>query len=160
MAVQTVVPALDLSVRYLCRNAYPNHRHGCPNYNKKDGCPPSAPLLEETLDLSCMIYAIYNVFPFGKHVRKMGQNHTDWSQRQKECCLYWQGTARKQLRRIVQRFVSKYPYLHVVWCPEAQGVNVTKTMKRIGVELKWPPVEETYQIVLAGTPLTVTAKEG
>ena len=151
MGVETVVPSLDLSVRYLCRKAYPNHRYGCPNYNKKDGCPPSAPLLDETLDISKMIYVIYNRFKFGRHVYRMGLKHPHWSQRQRECCLYWQGTARKDLRRKVERFVAKYPYSHVVWCPEAQGVNVTKTMRRVEVELEWPPEKYAYQVVLAGT---------
>jgi len=34
--------------------------------------------------------------------------------------------------------------------PEAMGVNVTETMKRVGIELEWPPVNVAYQIALAG----------
>jgi hypothetical protein len=33
--------------------------------------------------------------------------------------------------------------------PEAHGLNVTATMKSIGIELEWPPKTVTYQIALA-----------
>ncbi len=34
--------------------------------------------------------------------------------------------------------------------PEAMGVNVTETMKRVGIELEWPPVNVAYQIAMGG----------
>jgi len=151
MPWQEVTPVMQVAVRKLCFRAYPNHPKGCPNYNKKKGCPPSAPLLPETIDLSETVFAIWNVFPFGEHVQKMKDKHPEWSQRQLECCLYWQGTARKQLRAECRRFVEE---MGKGWlmssCPEAQGVNLTDTMRSIGIELEWPPVTVAYQIVLAG----------
>jgi hypothetical protein len=35
-------------------------------------------------------------------------------------------------------------------CPEALGLNVTATMRMIGIDLEWPPREFTYQVALAG----------
>lgn len=153
MSVIEVAPIGDPSVRDLCCKPYPNHKRGCPNYDKKEGCPPSAPLITETLDFSDPIYAIYNVFDFGAHVEKMRAKHPDWSQRQLECCLYWQGTARKQLRAEIRTFLGNHSYARVVMCPEAQGVDVTATMKEVGIELEWPPKTVAYQIVLAGAAL-------
>lgn len=151
MSVIEVGPIGNPSVQDLCRRPYPNHRHGCPNYGKKEGCPPAAPLITETLDFTEPIYAIYNVFNFGNHVKKMRSKHPDWSQRQVECCLYWQGTARKQLREEIKDFHLVHKGNTIVMCPEAQGVDVTATMKEVGIILEWPPKNKAYQIVLAGT---------
>jgi predicted metal-binding protein len=150
-----VIPVVDPAVRRLCYKAYPNHPKGCPNFDKKDGCPPGAPDIRDTLDFEKPIYAVWNKFPFGDHVRKMLACHPDWSHRQLECCLYWQGTARKQLREHINTALAELGPATVVKTPEAQGVNVTETMKKIGIELEWPPKEWAYQVALIGTPRIV-----
>lgn len=160
MPWKEVIPVVEPSVRKLCVREYHGHRRGCPNFNKKAGCPPSVSLIGETIDLTEEVFAIWNVYPFGEHVAKMKKKHPEWSQRQLECCLYWQGTARKQLKGIIEDFFmsfiplgrENYVPMCIVKCPEAQGVNLTETMKTIGVELEWPPKEHACQIVLAGKP--------
>lgn len=147
-----VKPIIDESVRSLCTRPYPNHPKGCPNYGKKAGCPPSILLLDKIFALNEPVFAIYNIFDFGGHVQKMGERHPGWTQRQCECCLYWQGTARKQLRQEIQRFYKLhigYPPV-VTECPEAHGVNVTETMRSIGHVLQWPPATHAYQVALGG----------
>ncbi len=151
MNYAVVEPVIDLSVRGLCVRPYTNHPQGCPNFDKKSGCPPSAPTITDTLNLHQPIYAIWNRFDFSEHVERMRKLHPKWSQRQCECCLYWQGSARKQLRNIIAGFLAQYRGLVVIACPEAQGVNVTETIRRIGIDLEWPPQNHTYQIVLAGS---------
>lgn len=143
---------LDPSVRTLCRRPYPRHKTGCPNYGIRETCPPKAPLINEVLDLSQPVYAIWNVFDFEAHVKRMRKAHPNWSQRQTECCLYWQPKARKRLKIMIKAFKRKYPKLRVIDCPEAMGVDVTDTMKSIGVRLQWPPTTKTYQVAVAGTP--------
>lgn len=149
-----VIPVYDPAVRDLCCRRYPNHPHGCPNYGKKPGCPPAAPLLPDVLDLSKPVYAIWNVFDFKAHCDKMRQKHPTWSDRQVTNCLYWQGTARKQLREEICVFLDQH-LLGLDWvilgCPEASGVNVTETMRSISIELEWPPKTITYQVVLVGS---------
>lgn len=81
----------------------------------------------------------------------MREKHPQWSKRQIECCLYWQPKAKKELKGQVKMFLSDRPDKVVVWIPERTGVNVTATMKSIGIELQWPPVTKTYQVVIAGT---------
>ena len=39
--------------------------------------------------------------------------------------------------------------MSIVKTPEGAGINITDTMKRVGIELEWPPTTKTYQIVLA-----------
>jgi len=126
------------------------HPHGCPNFGKRSSCPPKAPLLEDIFDLSKKIFVIWNAYSLRKHVDKLRARHPNWSDRQLYCCLYWQGQARKQLRKNIARFLKVNPGYLVIQCPEACGINVTETMAAIGIQLEWPPIEIAYQIALAG----------
>jgi len=148
-----VKPIIDLSMRTLCLHKYHNHPKGCPNWNKKDGCPPKSRVIDKIIDIDKTVYAIYNKYPFGKHVKKMKDKHPNWTKRQLECCLYWQGTARKQLKEKIYIFLKEKPNYIISHCPEGSGVNLTETMKQVGIELEWPPKKYTYQIVLAGIPM-------
>lgn len=148
-----VKPVIEPPVRLLCPKAYELHPRGCPNYGKKAGCPPQAPLLTQTLDISKPIWAIFSSFDLKAHVKKMRTAHPGWSDRQLRCCLYWQGAARKELKETIAKALESLPQpLVVVPCPEAQGVNVTATLKQVGIFLEWPPTTVTYQVALAGTP--------
>jgi len=146
--------ALDFNpvVKELCKRPYYNHPHGCPNHGVRPTCPPRNETIWGFLDESKPTWVIYNRFDFGSHVERMRTKHPEWSQRQAECCLYWQGTARKQLREITKRFVSQSESnTMVITTPEALGVNLTSTMKKIGVYLEWPPKKWAFQIVVAGS---------
>lgn len=157
MPYSLIKPVIDLSVRQLCKQPYCNHPGGCPNYDKKVTCPPKAPPISKVIDLSKPVYAIWNEFDFAGHCNRMKVIHPDWSQRQVECCLYWQPKARKQLRREINTFAFSIIQYVIYICavPEGAGVNVTATMKSIGIELEWPPKIVAYQIALAG----IQAKE-
>jgi predicted metal-binding protein len=140
-------------VSALCRTPYPNHPHGCPNFGKKKGCPPAVVHLRDYLDLTQPVHAIWTTFDLGAHRERMMQAHPQWTCRQLDCCLYWQPKARKNLGREIVRFLSEGDHHHlvVVGNPEAAGVNLTDTMKSIGIDLEWPPDKTTYQIALVGT---------
>jgi predicted metal-binding protein len=150
---RVVTPVIDFRVRNMCSWPYYNHPMGCPNYGKKKGCPPGSKLINQRLDLRKPIYVIWNRFDFAGFVESMRIRHPHWSQRQLECCRYWQPRARKQLREQVEHFNKIRPGLCIVMNPESSGVNVTKTMQMVGVKLEWPPVTKTYQVVLAGTSI-------
>jgi len=149
-----VNPVIIHLVHKLCLRPYPNHKKGCPNFGKKKDCPPGIPKFDVVYDLSKPVYAIYNGFDFKGHVDRMRERHPDWSRRRLECCLYWQGTARKKLKERIEIFknislITMYDYV-ITAVPEAMGVDVTETMKRVGIELEWPPVNVAYQIAIAG----------
>ena len=154
-----IKPVIDNSVRGLCVQPYQGHKKGCPNFGDKPRCPPQALLLHEVLDLSKPVYLIANRYAFGEHVERMRGLHPEWSQRQLECCLYWQGTARKQLKEELERFkdtrewIADARSLTILTTPEACGVDVTATMKSVGIDLEWPPVNYAYQVALAGKPI-------
>lgn len=154
--IAPVKPIVDLSVRGLCGVPYPGHKKGCPNLNHKPGCPPKAKKIHELIDLDKPIYAVWNCFDLGAHVERMREKHPDWSERQLYCCLWWQSGARKQLKHQLMEAMRDLSglktedHLILVACPEAAGVNVTATMKSIGIELEWPPHKYAYQIILLG----------
>jgi hypothetical protein len=143
---------VDYRVRGLCARAYPGHPKGCPNFGNRIGCPPDCPLVTEVLDFSRPIFAIVNEFQLGAHVKHMQKIHPGWSQRQLECCLYWQGTARRRLRLAVVNFLLTNPDYIVLGRPEATGVDVTNTLAQVGINLEWPPKIVARQVAIAGWP--------
>jgi len=148
-----VKPVIDLTVRALCKKPYPRHKHGCPNWNKKEGCPPKALPLNKVFDLTTPVYVVYNRFNLGDHVTNMINKHPDWSEAQLKCVLYWQSKARKELKNKVNIYLKSNKDLVANYCPEGNGVNVTETMKQIGIKLKYPPEKYAYQIAFLGTPI-------
>jgi hypothetical protein len=149
-----VTPAIDLGMRSLCVYPYHNHPKGCPNFGKKATCPPTVGRFPYEYDNRHDVWALWAEFDLDAHVRRMRKRHPTWTYRQLSCCLYWQGTVRKFLRESIAKWVGEnkedYPNLAVTTCPEGMGVNVTATMKSIGVELEWPPRQTTRLIYLAG----------
>ena len=147
--IKQVIPVIDYKVRALCIKPYPNHPKGCPNFGKKEGCPPKAKKFEDVFDITKPIYAIVNVFDLKSHADKMKEKHPNWSERQIYCCLYWQKTARKQLLEGIKEFLKEhkgYTEQHV----QAMGVEVTKTLEAVGIELEWEPKNIACQVALAG----------
>lgn len=145
-----VNPVIDYSVRGLCVKPYYNHPKGCPNFNKKKGCPPNAELFDKVYDLTKPVYAICNIFDLRSHIERMREKHPDWTDRQLRCCLYWQSKARKELMKHIKEFYREYGLEYKVeTCPEAMGVNITETLKNVGIILEWPPETVAYQVALA-----------
>jgi hypothetical protein len=114
------------------------------------GCPPGSPVIHQRLDLAVPVYAIVNEFDLAEHVGRMHHAHPDWTQRQLECCLYWQNRARRELELTIVKFLLTNRVDQVERCPEAGGVNVTETLHRVGIELEWPPRKIVRQVALAG----------
>lgn len=149
---------VDPSVRDLCRKPYPGHPRGCPNYGKRGNCPPQALLLNEVVDLSKTIWVVWVEFNLEWQRNRMRWKHPKWSIRQAECCLYWQAGVRAELcREIIREQIAlaratgiKASKLIGIEVPEAMGVNVTETMKSIGVELQWPPDKIVRKVGLIG----------
>lgn len=144
------VPVYEPEVRHLCAKPYPGHPRGCPNFGKRPMCPPQEPLLYDVFHRIGEFWLVWNRFDLGAHVARMREKHPDWSERQLYCCLYWQPRARKALAAQIREFRIIHPGLKITTCPEAMGVNVTATMRAVGVTLEWPPITSAYQVALAG----------
>lgn len=138
----------------LCVSEYHGHRRGCPNYGKKEGCPPRQAWLHDVFLLSEPCYFVINVFRFGEHVKRMRDRHPDWSDKQLRNCLYWQGGARKELRRRTDKALRRLPNGYASnMCPEAMGIDVTRTCAELGMHLEWPPMQFACQVAFVGMPL-------
>lgn len=156
MTIHYVKPVLRGSVRELCRKPYYNHPKGCPNFDKRDICPPNALFFDKVFDLNKQVLAVCIHFNLAMHVEKMKAKHPNWSQRQCECCLYWQGGVKKKLRQEVAYNIQRTPLFNgsdliSTDCPEAMGVDVTATMARVGIILEWPPKKIVRKIAFIGT---------
>jgi len=130
------------SFQGLCRHPFYGHGHGCPNFNKKQGCPPQAPLVNEALDFSRDVYLIFTEFNVGEFAEKTRQSHPGWkSERQWYNPRYWQLRARKFQRKEEAVAVKNNNLDIILRKPEANGVNVTKLMADYGVVMSWawPP---------------------
>lgn len=135
-------------IQKLCTNPYYKHPKGCPNYGKKEGCPPKAKLADEILDLKKPVYVIYTEFDIDKHAEDLRKKHPDWSERQIYCCLYWQPKARKIQREEERKAIEKLGIEKIA--SEANGINLDSLMKEIGITLEWPPKKTTRLISIGG----------
>jgi predicted metal-binding protein len=152
---------INYKVRGLCTTPYPNHPKGCPNfYKNRPDCPPQAPKIEDFFDLHYPIGIVYVTLDFLSHRNKMKQLHPKWSDRQVDCCLYWQPKLNKLLKEKVYEGLRQYHReicskraslsCQATFCPEAMGVNVTASMKNIGITLEWPPKNIVRKVALIG----------
>lgn len=143
-----------LNPERLCVKPYEGHKHGCPNFNKKIGCPPNVKYFDEVYDMTKPFYFIWSTFNLKEHVNNLKIKHPNWSEKQLYCCLYWQGKARKFLKETINAFKSisdERKQLHINTCPEALGINVFKTMENIGMKLEWPVKNIATHVAIAGT---------
>jgi hypothetical protein len=106
-------------------------------------------MFSDIFDLSRPVFAIVNEFNLAAQVERMRQSNPTWTERQLECCLYWQPRARKQLSGAIKAFLWEHPDYRADACPEAGGVNVTETLRRAGIDLEWPPKKIVRQVALA-----------
>jgi hypothetical protein len=107
-------------------------------------------MFDELIDIGKPVYCIVNRFNLRGHAQFMRNRHPDWSEAQLYCCLYWQGRARKQLRRKVNRFLEDHPDYIALYCPEGSGVDIVATVRQFGLEFEWPARNYAYQIALTG----------
>lgn len=57
-------------------------------------------------------------------------------------------------------FLREHPGYEVTTCPEATGLNVTSTLRGLGIEIEWPPTKWALQVALAGMPSASGGEEG
>ncbi len=126
----------------MCRCAYPKHPKGCPNLGKKKTCSPGQSLIDEIINFKKPIYMIYTEFRLGEFAEQIKQKtQTLTTIPQFYNLRYWQPVARKEQRNEETGAMEKYGLEIITNSPEAHGVNLSKIMKTLGVDLKWgwPP---------------------
>lgn len=132
-----------------CRMPYPDHPHGCPNY---PDCPKQYPDFKTLSGYSWT--AITETFDLKAHAAEMKTKHPQWGDRMCRNLLYWQNGVRKRLRDKAHVYARPLFGDIVLELPEACGVNVVSTMKRVGVEIKRNP-ETVIKVMLVGRKTSV-----
>jgi len=132
-----------------CKLPYPEHPHGCPNFGRKEGCPPKAKLFSELVNYPMFLIGIR--FDLSAHIEQMRQKHPDWSLRQLKCLLYWQGHINKVLRQKCEEIASKHPDYIILYKPEANGINLFATCYKLGIILERSPQHFVWKIAIVGT---------
>jgi len=146
-----------LKIDYMCKGyctiPYHNHPKGCPNFGKRDECPPNAPMVEDVFDFNEKMYFVIEEFDLKSHVEKMKAKHPHWSLRQCKNLLYWQGGVRKRLKEKTENFIT-WNDQHMIYTllPEAMGVMVINTAIALGIPIEKTPENRVFKISLVGYP--------
>ena len=132
--------SLEISERYqcLCLKRSNSFRKGCPNYGKKNGCPPRS-LFNEDYDLTKPIYLITTDFELTEHAQRIRAVHLNWTERAVYNPRYWQATARKLHEKEVREFLKEHNSYSIERSPEGSGINVDRLCKLCDILLEWPP---------------------
>ncbi|MCP8323816.1 MAG: hypothetical protein L6N96_06545 [Candidatus Methylarchaceae archaeon HK02M2] len=132
-----------------CRLPYIGHPKGCPNYGKRETCPPKAPKYRTIVNHP--YYLIAFQFDLEIHTKRMKELHPSWSNRKARCLLYWQGSVKKKLRDEALSFISSQEDDWILLeTPEANGVDVFKTCERVGLILEKNPRKIVWKILIIG----------
>ena len=152
--IRTVTEIKDLRINYKarewCKLPYPDHPRGCPNFGKKVTCPEQAPLIEDFINLNKPKIILAVEFNLSEYVEKMRTKHPYWSDRQLRCLLYWQGSVNKELRLLISAVIGLNKLLKITTCPEAMGINVIETARRIGILVELKPRTKVFKIAIGG----------
>ena len=135
-------------VSSLCAKPYAGHPKGCPNFGKRPTCPPNLAPLDAVIDVRQPVWVIGAKFNMAKHSMSMKIKHPSWSERQCECCLYWQGHVVSVLKKACAG------YEVVLYVPEAYSVDISATVIGYGIKLQWPPKDYVWKIAFAGFKTT------
>lgn len=134
-------------VEALCKKPYYNHPKGCPNYGKRKDCPPRINFFTDVYESKVMVVGV--VFNFEEYLEKRRVVHPNWSERQLRNPRHWQNYLKSQLKKHIKNlFLPSMD--EVIWNPEAMGVNLTATCKKVDIELEWPPDKKVYRLALIG----------
>jgi predicted metal-binding protein len=146
-------PPLDLVIHSkqevydMCRKPYYKHPKGCPNYGKKESCPPRVSHITEVFDLSTIHFLIMK-FDFAKYIAMRREARPHDTNRSLANQRHWQGHLRSQLRLEWQNSLQcVYPDYIVREDPEALGVNVVSSLANHGIDFDWCKEDTQHEFI-------------
>ncbi len=142
---EPVVVVIDLGrSRAWCGRPYVGHPKGCPNFGRKPQCPPIVGLFEKMYQKKVRVVAVG--MDFEEYLKQRKNKFPKLSDRGLRNPLYWQGHLRAELKKLVRENVEEGEEA-LLW-PEAMGVDVTRTCKKVGIILEWPPKNWVYKVAV------------
>lgn len=130
----------------LCRQAYYKHPKGCPNYNKREDCPPNTRHIFQQYD-PLSIHILCVKFPFLEYISLKELQHPDWTVRALANQRHWQGHLKAQIRDFWEDIKDEYPQYKLIENPEGQGVNLVQTLSQYDINLQWCKQNSKGEIV-------------
>jgi len=136
-----------------CTLSYPGHKNGCPNFGKKESCPPFAPYFLDRYKPE--VFVAFMRFDFGEFLERKRKVHPDWTERALRNPWHFQGHLDSKLKSFVnsELIKSNFENFQAIYSPEAMGINIHLTARNAEVELEWPPRKNMYRIILLAQPL-------
>ena len=126
-----------------CTLPYPNHQKGCPNFPR---CTKSRKDFQDYIGYNW--FAVIEEFDLKSHADRMKKRHPHWTERQCRNLLYWQGGVRSRLRKKAQKF--SFVGDIILDIPEANGVDMFRTMANHGIIIKRDKPMNIKKIMLVG----------
>lgn len=139
---------INKDAREWCKLPYPGHENGCPEYGEKEWCPDNVPEIEEFIDLKREKWLVVARFDIDRFEGRTEERHRDKS-RYKRCDL-WKESVESKIEKFIERFVSGETDLVSTLAPEAMGVQVFATARKLGIPIKKEPEDYVYRIALVG----------
>lgn len=133
-----------------CRMPYPGHPDGCPNWGNNNLCPPKMKRKDDRIRKYNYIYLVTAEFNFARYIKLRRVEHPDWTRNQVNCCLYYQSAVKKILADFIRNLADSNCFIlgsgsgfklfgKGLPSPEAIGIDVFTTMKRLGRPLERNP---------------------
>lgn len=133
-----------------CQLPYPKHPKGCPNYGKRDDCPPNQPYF---LDLfRPEVRVAFLKFDFETYLDWRRAQHPTWTNRALRNPWYFQSHLDANLEREIKKLNGADGFAPV-YTAEAMGANMHLTCLRAGVGLEWPPTKNMYRVAILARPI-------
>lgn len=131
-----------------CNLSYLGHPKGCPNFGKKKTCPPFSKSFEDLL--TPPFFLVADFLNLEAHAKRMKILHPNWTDRQARCLLYWQGSLRKKVRQEAEGFLKSQKGFFLLETPEASGVDVFNTCKKLDIFLERNPKKLVWKVMIIG----------
>ncbi len=141
---------VNMKAREWCKLPYPGHPKGCPNYGKKAICPPTVDTIDQVFDLARPCWFVIEEFDLGAQAKRMKKIHPEKSEKWCRNSRYWQAGVRNRLEERTKFEMVGKPGTISTDCPEAMGVNVILTLRRLGLPIRTKPDRTVYKAALVG----------
>ena len=157
----------------LCYRSYPNHKKGCPNIDKCYHLNiPNFEIISEYGKYN-HFYLIYAKFDFKQYKKLRKKEHSNWSEKQVKCVLYWQKSVKKLLSEFINLLILTKQNNYILGCGsglninfqkrvgsmENSNINVFSTCKLNNIKLEINPENVIYLVCLLCTKKPITFKK-
>lgn len=130
-----------------CAKLSKDYPKGCPNF---PDCPGMCPdLLEIEAKLGPFDwYAVVEEYDIAAHEARMHAKFPAWSRKQCRNPRHWQNGVMKRLREKAHRHINHIMEDVLLDIPEAHGVDVVRTMAKVGIKFEWGLQAKTIRKVM------------